>query len=326
MKCKFIEKSLIFTLFFLAVSPLKAQEWILNLKNPEMPFQFYYGGQGLSSAKAEKYSDEVELETSSAKLSAPISKDKDFKQALSLDYSDVNIRQINADANSPLPENLTELKGGHQFISTIDDQRRWGVNTQLGSASDEAFHNWSVIDIGVTAFYSQDKSEESTWVYLLNYSNQRSFLPHIPLPGFIYIYNNKQGLMLLAGIPVVGFNYMATPKFMITLFSIIPWTHNFKLTYFLSGRKTQIYTEYKISPESYKLVDYKDSEDRVILDDHKAIAGIKFPLVENLSMDIHAGHSMNRKIYQAKRPGASTDWEENLEDQAFFNVQFGIVF
>lgn len=291
-----------------------------------MPFQLYYSGQGLSSSKAENYSDEVELQSTAGKLSIPVSKDPDFKQALSVDYSDVQIEQINADADSPLPENLTEIKTGHQFISTLDDQRRWGVNTQVGSASDEPFHNWSVTEVSVTAFYSKDTTETNNWVYLLNYSNQRSFLPHIPLPGFMYIYNNKKGLMLLAGVPVVGFNYRATPKFMITLFSVIPWTHNFKLTYFLSGRETQLYTEYKISPESYKLIDYEDSEDRVIMDDHKAIAGIKFPLFGNLSMDVHGGYSMNRKIYQAERPGASTDWEEHLEDQAFFNAQFGIVF
>lgn len=326
MKCKFIEKSLVFCLFFVVSKPLQAQEWIMNLRNPNMPFQLQYSGQTLSSSRAEKYSDEMEVERTSGRMTIPISKEASLKQSVSFDYTHTQFKQVNETPQSPIPEKLTEMRSGYQLISQIDDLRHWGLNTQFGSSSDEPFHNWNVIDVSVTSFYAVDTSPESTWVYLLNYSNQRSFLPHIPLPGFIYIYNNKKGLVLLAGIPVFGMNYLITPKLMMSYFSILPWTHNLKFSYFLRGKDLQLYTEYKISADTYKLLDYVDNEDRVILSDYKAILGIKLPLTYTLIMDLHGGYSMKRKIYQAKRPGATPDWEENLASQAFFNAQLGVSF
>ncbi len=290
-----------------------------------MPFQMQYSGQTLSSSRAENFSDEVEVRKSAGRMSAPISKDPELKQAVSLDYAHTQLIQTNQAPQSPLPEDLTEFKAGYQMISKLNDRKHWGLNTQVGSSSDEPFHNWSVIDVSVTSFYAVDKTPETTWVFLLNYSNQRSFLPHIPLPGFMYIYNNKKGLVFFAGVPVVGFSYKFTQRTMLSYFSVLPWTHNLKFSYFLNGRESQIYTEYRIASETYKLVDHQDSRDRVILSDHRAIAGVKFP-VSTVILDLQAGYSMNREIYQARRPGASPDWEEDLKSQAFFNAQLGINF
>lgn len=324
MKCKFIEKSLIFMLMFMPLAPAKAQEWIQNLRNPNMPFILQYSGQSLSASKADNYSDEIDMEKTSAKIVAPLTRSPEFKQSLSFDFHQTQIEQINAVPGNPVPDQLTEIKFGHQFIMKKEEGRHYGMNTQIGSASDEPFHNWSVTSVELTPFYFYDQTSASSWMFLINYSNQRSFLPHIPLPGVMYIYNNQAGMTLFGGIPVFGITYSFTPKVMVSYFTLLPWMHHLKFTYFIDGPSLQLYTEYKIAPEMYKPINYVENEDRVILEDHKAILGIKFPLTEGLSMDVHGGYSLNRKIYQAERPGAHKDWQEHIQDQAFFNAQLGI--
>lgn len=325
MKCKFIEKSLVFMLLFMLYSPLKAQEWLTNIKNPRMPYTFQYSSQTLKESDAETYSDKIEMEKVSGKVILPISISMDQKHSLSADFNQTQIDQINKNTTSPIPEKLTEEKYGYQFINHKDDRRYYGANFMVGSASDKPFHNWSVTEVSLTTFYYYEQTPMSSWTFLINYSNQRSFLPHVPLPGVTYMYNNQEGFTLIAGIPVFGFVWRFADDWMFNYFSLIPWSHQAKLTYFVS-RPFQIYLEYKIAPETFKLVDYTDNEDRVIMEDQKAILGTVVPIAKVLSLDIHGGYSFGRKIYQAKRPGSSEDWLEEIEDQAFFNAQMGIRF
>ncbi|MES2769644.1 MAG: hypothetical protein V4596_10920 [Bdellovibrionota bacterium] len=326
MKCKFIENSLFFTLAFIFLSPnLGAQEWIQNIKNPKLPYIIQYSTQSLSSSEAERFSDKIEMDRASAKVVVPFSKSEEFKQSFSFDFNQTKIEQINESPTSPVPDKLTEEKFGYQFISKINDQKYYGMNTEIGSSSDEPFHNWSVTEVSLTPFYYYDKTPRSSWVFMLNYSNQRAILPHIPLPGFIYIRNNQKGFTLFAGIPVFGFFYKISDSLMMNYFTLLPWMHQFKVTYFVKY-PIQIYAEFKMAPELFKSIDYVDNEDRIILRDQRAVLGTQFPVVDNLTLDIHGGVSFNREIYQAEDPSKSKDWLEEIEDQTFFNAELGIKF
>ena len=319
-------KTLIFSGFLLVFPQYSAaQEWIQNIKNPRMPFTLQYSSQNIRASDAKNYSDELEMEKASAKAVLPISKSLDNKQSLSFDFNETKIEQINESPSTPIPDKLTEMKFGHQFILKENEREYYGMNTQIGSSSDEPFFDWSVTEVSVTPFYYYDKTPYSSWVFMLNYSNQRSFLPHVPLPGFIYMYNNQEGFSLFAGVPVVGFFYSVTDKLLINYSSLIPWMHQFKVTYFIFG-PVQLYSEFKMAPEIFKLVDSVDNEDRVILEDKRVTLGTKFPILPGLSLDIHGGYSYDREIYQAKRPGSGTDWLEEIDDQKFFNIQLGARF
>lgn len=326
MKCKFSEKSLFFALLLMMLSSqLHAQEWIQNIKNPNMPFLLQISSQTLGYSEAENYSDEVKIDRISAKAVVPFSQSENFKQSFSLDFNQFKIDQLNKAGNSPIPDKLSEEKIGYQFSSKKDEDKYYGLNLLIGSSSDKPFHDWSVTEVNLTPYYYFDKNPNESWVLLLNYSNQRSFLPNIPLPGFIYIYNTHRRLSLYAGIPVFGAIYKATDNILLNYISVLPWMHQFKMTY-LRFAPFQIYSEYKVASEVFKSVNYVENEDRIILQDQKVTIGLKTPLTKEMSLDVYSGVSFDRKIYQSERPHSSKDWNEKIENQKFFNIQLGVKF
>src|SRR5690606_26064877 len=91
------------------------------------------------------------------------------------------------------------VQGSISYRRMTEDQNFWSAAVSFGSASDEPFKNGRDSTLGANFL----KKFNRRWFGILNYSNNRSFLNNIPLPGFIYVKEMSQERSLILGFPIV---------------------------------------------------------------------------------------------------------------------------
>ena len=77
----------------------------------------------------------------------------------------------------------TQSPGQAAGTRSLGDRRGWGAGASVGSASDVPFHSIHETIFSAAARYEIPSKERNSWVFLLNYSNNRTFLNNVPLPG-----------------------------------------------------------------------------------------------------------------------------------------------
>lgn len=316
--------SLISFITWLILNPVLAQEWIQNITNPNPPpFVFSIAQETFQDSKARFFSDSLEYSKTQAKIVGPINDSTFYRNIFQTEYVHHQFKESNPDMNSPVPSNLYEVHLGHTFLYKEEEKKIWGLNSQINSKSDKLYSEMNVVDINLTAFRYWASSVKTAWMLSLNYSSNRDFIgDHIPIPGFQYIYTPKREIFLILGIPGNGFTWQFADSWKWSYFAFL-WNQNMRLSYFIAP-PIEIYTQFTYRPTSFRLKGASDDDKQVFLESKRLIAGFKFPLSQNLQVDIYGGKLYDFRLYQTESFGDEKDWLEELEDQEFFNIQLGI--
>ena len=103
-----------------------------------------------------------------------------------------------------VPRKLWNAQAGAGYARELGDRRRWGASASLGSASDVPFGSFGEVSGLVSAYYQKPSGERASWIFMLNYSNNRPFLNNVPLPGAAYFTRSADGRLTAAfGFPFV---------------------------------------------------------------------------------------------------------------------------
>ena len=143
---------------------------------------------------------------------------------------------IPGSGGAPIPAELWDLE------LSAGLKRRWegghaaGLVASVGSPSDRPFHSLSETQLGATAFYLRPAGGRNAWVFFLNYSNQRSFLNHVPLPGVAYLWVPSRDTFAMIGLPVALLRTSLTPDLSLELFYFPPVRGRVRLAYALTPR------------------------------------------------------------------------------------------
>lgn len=315
--------NILILIIFLFANNAHSYEWIFNLRSKRpLPITFHLQNEALRDSKTESFSDSIQIKKIQGRIFLPIANEDVHRWNIAFEASHYNLNQTNKRLESPIPSKLTKIENDIFYSHNDYSGEAYGAALQIGSSSDEPFSEWGVTSLQVTGFYYMEQSPKSSWLLLLNYSNLRSFLPHIPLPGVAYAYSQGKQFSLFAGIPFVGLNWHFLDRFQLTYFSTIIFSNKIKLAYNLT-EQMQIYTEFLYNPETFKLKGAANDEDRVIVDETSIRLGLKYPLTPVITLDALMGQTLRRRIYQAEIVSSSKDWVENIENQTFYNIQFG---
>ncbi len=195
---------------------------------------------------------------------------------------------------------LWDVQGGFNFLEKTGDRRQWGVNAAIGSASDELFHSIRETELQATVNLMRPSRKTNAWVFLLNYSNNRSFLNNIPLPGFAYMWNEPQrGLRVVAGFPFLALNYQPTDQWAFKVSIIGPTNHSLETGYKVA-KPAEIYVGLERNPQAWFLADREVKKNRFIYDEEKFLLGSRFFGGKTLTLDAAVGRSYRRRLFEAK--------------------------
>ena len=188
------------------------------------------------------------------------------------------------------------IQFGGSYRHYFKDEKSLGVMASFGSSSDRPFKNGRDGTILINSTYQLNEK----WVLLGNYSNNRTFLNNIPLPGFIYVKNQSREKSVMLGFPFI---YILKP-FYNNIFSfkylgILPYNHKFRVLYNdLSIFKP--YLGFEQGPlvffDSYRI----ENNLRTFWFERKSMLGFEKSFGPFLKIDFQSGNSFAREYFNAR--------------------------
>jgi hypothetical protein len=280
------------TLFFLATS-VQAFELTAGLTPPnQQKTTIKY--EGVFFDEAEFPTGDSAMMQNGLSFSTPVQKTETSSLALAGRADEMKI--------NPTRDNLSGLYDfelGLTYTRILEERRMWAVTGSYGSASDKPFYTPEVSTLGLTALYVKPATENDTWLFLINYSNNRPILNNIPLPGFAYFYNPSKEFRGVFGLPFAMVNWQFVDNWTMSFFTLLPWVIKASINYSLSG-PVQAYFGFDFSQKTFLMYDRVNKEDRLFYDQKKFFVGLKSPVSKELAVEIEMGHAFDRSFFVAE--------------------------
>lgn len=196
-------------------------------------------------------------------------------------------------------QDLYQFDVGLTYSRVIEDNRFWALNGSFGSASDRPFKAPSVDTLGANFFYVNPTSPQTSWLFLVNYSNNRPILNNIPLPGFAYTYIPSKSFRGTFGVPFAMIYWEFVDRWSMNFFTLIPWVIKTSVDYSIKGpMKASLGLDF--SQSTYYIYGRENRQERLFYDEKRMYVGFKSPLTRQMMAEIEAGYSFDRKFFSAE--------------------------
>lgn len=201
------------------------------------------------------------------------------------------------------------------YRRTLPDSNFWFTTLSYGSASDKPFKNSRDNTIGLN--HIQKFSQK--WYGVLNYSNNRTFLNNVPLPGFFYVKEMSRDKVFVVGLPFFYWMRSVSENFSISYFGILPWTHRLRIFYTALG-ETRPYVSFEQSPQSYFRHDREHRYDRFYWFERRIGTGVEGTVGSNVRYDLSGGYAFDRELSEGKNFSQNQRFSANLENAYFASL------
>jgi hypothetical protein len=172
-----------------------------------------------------------------------------------------------------LPKTFTDLSVGAGIGIGAGEKWKAGIVLGVGYAGAGAFGDgnawYGMADLAIGI----DLDERSSLGIVLSYDGNRSFLPDVPLPGFIYTYRLNTEFTLGVGVPFSNLVWTPDNKWRIELTYLFPDSAAAKVEYKVSNR-FGLYGELAADTYSYHWDGIPDGGDRVFYHQNRVEFGL----------------------------------------------------
>lgn len=199
--------------------------------------------------------------------------------------------------NVAIGRHLTRVNGGVGFKHTSLDESFTSLNVTYGSDSDRPFEDSRNNTINANGVYGFEPYDNSRWLFLLNYSNNRGFLDNIPLPAFAYMYKNSSGFMTILG-PIIMLRWFEFPSYSASIF-ITPGSASLDGAIGIMG-PIQIYSGLRFGIESYMHHNRIEKDNRLYLQQTRTVMGISSPIARWLMAKLGVGYAFDQFLYEGE--------------------------
>lgn len=260
---------------------------------------------------------EDKYEEADFKASIPVYQNEHSAYMVVGSYNELRLSRDSQNPNTLVPEKLSDQKYGLSWSSQDEQKNSWGANVTYGSASDDAFAGSDVSTFSGTLTRKINKTPTSSWIYFLNFSNNRGFLDNVPLPGVAYLFfepDFKSGGAL--GLPFFFYFWKPTAKISTNVFMLVPSVVKGTLGYSLSEKlEAQFKLEY--GQQVFMQHDRQDKKQRMFYDTFKAVAGLKHSFDRSSFIEASLARVMNRRFFYGqsvfKVDGSAIDLPEEWQ-------------
>lgn len=229
-------------------------------------------------------------------------------------------RELSLDQALPvLPNDYETAEVGLQYTRYLEDKKFWAIQSRLGSASDQIFKNSEVNTFTTNLLYkASDK-----WLFLANYSNNRSFLNNIPLPSVMYIHSMSREKVVLLGLPFVFIKADLDEKFSYTLSSFFPRSHNLALHYKIH-RGLEISLGIEQDFQAFLRSEREEKKERVYLRRRNAYLNLKSSYKRLWELNLKSGYGFGHQLSESESYSDDDRTEIKLKDGLFATLAFEI--
>jgi len=245
-------------------------------------------------------------------LGAPIHKAEEFTSAVFLRAvrSDTGEPLKFSDRNIDIPEEFGSAELGLSFIRGPKNGKRYGATVSYGGAGPRLFRADDPPIVTANAFYDLPQGDGRAFIFFMMYSNNRSFLNNVPLPGLAYAMNGPRSRLLL-GMPFVFWMWRPEPVYLTSFVS--PFAASVESGYRVWG-PLQFFGGANWLPKSYSNLVIDGSDDRLIYERKEASAGVRLSLNRETSISMAYVYAFDRKFYLGESFNDPTSASIHLAD------------
>ncbi|MFA5103680.1 MAG: hypothetical protein WC527_00645 [Candidatus Margulisiibacteriota bacterium] len=224
-----------------------------------------------------------------------------------------------------IPEKLNNLLAGSVYKKTFDNGWTAGLAALLGSASDKLFYSKNQIVVRTDAYLKVPSNGENSWLYYIDYNNNRSFWRSYPIPGAGYWFKPAENLEAILGLPLLYANFCPTKNWGMNVLYIFPTQVQSRIEYGLTPQLTA-YGAFEWGGDIFAPSDWDKPSSRLCYYEKTLEAGLHWQFMQYSGLDISAGYAFDR--YYSEAEGFS-DRQINsvpFKNAAFFQLRAGFPF
>lgn len=275
-----------------------AQEFMADFFAPPGQKKITLFGKYGNSIKGSNSDDSYE--ENDYKASVPVYQDEKSAYMIVGSYNELRLSRNNQNPNTKVPEKLSDQKYGMSWASQDEQRNSWGANLTYGSASDDAFAGSDVSTFSGTLTRKVNKTPTSSYIYFLNFSNNRGFLDNIPIPGFAYLFfepDFKSGGAI--GLPFFFYFWKPTAKISTNVFFLVPSMFKGTLGYAVTEKdEAQLKLEY--AQQVFMQHNRTENRQRMFYDTLKVVTGLKHSIDKGSFIEASLARVLNRRFFYGK--------------------------
>lgn len=255
----------------------------------------------------------------------PISQNSfnEWSVSSNLHVQDIRTNTILPTTGKPFPSDLWDLRFGTQYRQLLVNGWIGGGTLSVGSASNKPFYSVDEVTISANVFTRIPDSGKNAWVILLNYNNNREYLPHVPIPGVGYWYEPSSLYRIAVGIPFL----FAEVNLMDDLTLRFNWlpieTVHAGLTYRLL-KLLKLYGSFDWRNDRYFMAERTDKDKRFFYYEKRLTIGLQWDLTESILLDVSGGYAFDRFYFEGEKYSDRDLNRVDIKDGPFGALRIGL--
>ncbi|MFT3786371.1 MAG: hypothetical protein QM770_09410 [Tepidisphaeraceae bacterium] len=210
---------------------------------------------------------------------------------------DVKHLILNRDNTAFLPGQFTDASIGAGMGIAAGDKWKAGVTFGIGYAGAGAFGDGDGIYGKADLAVGIDLDDRSSLGIVLNYDGNRSFLPDVPLPGFLYTYRISNELSLGVGVPFSNIVWTPSDKWRVELTYAFPDVATAKVEYKLTDH-LGLYAELANETYSFHWDGLQQGRDRVFFTQNRIELGVSGYAAKDVRLTVAGGYAFGQTFEQ----------------------------
>lgn len=224
-------------------------------------------------------------------------------------------------ANGMIPQDLGSFSIGPFVRRKLESGDILAGDVLVGRSGIELGSPQTATTVTANMFWARKKeSDNGQWIYLLSYSNSRSSLNNIPLPGFAYMKSfmteSAQG-MWVAGAPFFFTMVRASPWSFMGL--LTPFTSFVEAGYSVAG-PFALFARFGWQPQGFKV--NGGPNERILYEEFRTQLGFRGPIVKWVMASIGLAYADGRRVMWGDGLTKPTDYETRLDDELNLFLNF----
>lgn len=226
--------------------------------------------------------------------------------------------------DSALPGQFTDMSIGAGM--GIGKGSKWvaGISVALGFASANAFgdgNGWyGKADLAVGYTFNDKESLG----FILDYDGNRTFLPDVPLPGFVYKRTLNDQTKISVGFPFTDLEYKPDDNWTIALRYVIPDGGEASVEYKIT-EPVRVYALLSSQNEAFHWDELADADDRVLFFQRRVELGVRGTYNDQFSFFLAGGYAFSQQ-FEVGWDSRDTDEIAELSDEPYARVGFELNF
>ncbi len=221
-----------------------------------------------------------------------------------------------------LPNTLWDVRLGAGYRYKFDNDWIAGGQIMFGSASDRPFASGDEMLLDATGFLRIPHLEHNAFLFFLNYSNNREFWRHIPLPGFAYQFALGETSYAVAGLPFSVVSWEPVDRLRLEASYFVPRTVHAEIGYRIL-EPLKLYAGFDWTNDRFFRAHRDDDDDRLFYYEKRVVGGVRWDINDNVWLDVAGGFAFDRFFFEGEDFGDRHDTRLEIDDGPMLKLELG---